>query len=59
VLEVLVVMLKLGTVAFGGPAVHVAMLREEPVRRRRSLTDRVPGLFEGDHALDDLTEALL
>ncbi len=37
--EVLVVMLKLGTIAFGGPAVHVAMLREETVRRRRWLQD--------------------
>ena len=37
--EVLVVMLKLGTIAFGGPAVHVAMLREETVRRRRWLAD--------------------
>ena len=33
-------MLKLGTLAFGGPAVHVAMLREEAVRRRRWLHDR-------------------
>jgi chromate transporter len=33
------VMLKLGTIAFGGPAVHVAMLREETVRRRRWLPD--------------------
>jgi chromate transporter len=32
-------MLKLGTIAFGGPAVHVAMLREETVRRRRWLAD--------------------
>lgn len=32
-------MLKLGTIAFGGPAVHVAMLREEAVRRRGWLTD--------------------
>ncbi len=32
-------MLKLGTIAFGGPAVHVAMLREETVRRRRWLED--------------------
>ncbi|MEA3057125.1 MAG: chromate transporter [Actinomycetota bacterium] len=32
-------MLKLGTIAFGGPAVHVAMLREETVRRRRWLDD--------------------
>jgi len=37
--EVAVVMLKLGTIAFGGPAVHVAMLREETVRRRRWLED--------------------
>jgi chromate transporter len=36
---VLVVMGKLGTIAFGGPAVHVAMLREETVRRRRWLQD--------------------
>jgi chromate transporter len=36
---VLVVMLKLGTIAFGGPAVHVAMLREETVRRRHWLAD--------------------
>ena len=33
--EVVAVMIRLGTVAFGGPAVHVAMLREEVVRRRR------------------------
>jgi len=32
-------MAKLGTIAFGGPAVHVAMLREETVRRRRWLQD--------------------
>jgi chromate transporter len=37
--EVAVVMLKLGTIAFGGPAVHVAMLRDETVRRRRWLDD--------------------
>jgi chromate transporter len=37
--EVLVVMLKLGTIALGGPAVHVAMLRDETVRRRRWLQD--------------------
>ena len=32
-------MAKLGTIAFGGPAVHVSMLREEAVRRRKWLTD--------------------
>ena len=30
---------KLGTIAFGGPAVHVAMLRDETVRRRHWLED--------------------
>jgi hypothetical protein len=37
--EVLVVMLQLGTVAFGGPAVLVAMLWDETVRRRHWLAD--------------------
>jgi chromate transporter len=31
--------LKLGTLSFGGPAAHVAMLREEAVARRAWLTD--------------------
>jgi chromate transporter len=38
--EVAAVMAKLGVIAFGGPAVHVAMLRDETVRRRGWLTDR-------------------
>lgn len=33
-------MLKLGTIAFGGPAAHVAMLRDEVVVRRRGLDER-------------------
>jgi chromate transporter len=37
--EVVGVFLKLGTVGFGGPAAHVALMREETVRRRRWLTD--------------------
>lgn len=38
--EVVLVMAKLGTIAFGGPAVHVAMLRDEAVSRRGWLDDR-------------------
>lgn len=37
--EVAWVALRLGFTAFGGPAVHIAMLREEVVVRRRWLTD--------------------
>ena len=32
--EVAAVFLRLGVVAFGGPAAHIAMMREELVRRR-------------------------
>jgi chromate transport protein ChrA len=37
--EVAAVALKLGFTAFGGPAVHIAMLRQEVVVRRRWMTD--------------------
>jgi chromate transporter len=36
--EIARVFLKLGTVAFGGPAAHLAMMEEEFVRRRRWIT---------------------
>jgi chromate transporter len=38
-LAVAAVALRLGLTGFGGPAVHIAMLREEAVVRRRWLTD--------------------
>ena len=38
--ELAVLFLRLGVTAFGGPAAHVAMMRDEVVDRRRWLTDR-------------------
>lgn len=37
--EVAAVFLRLGIIGFGGPAAHVALMRDEVVRRRRWVTD--------------------
>src|SRR2546428_13025188 len=38
--ELAVVFFRLGTLGFGGPAAHIAMMRDEGVRRRRWMTDQ-------------------
>src|SRR5690348_4301793 len=36
--DLAILFLRLGTVAFGGPAAHIAMMEDEVVRRRRWLS---------------------
>ena len=37
--ELAALFLRLGSTAFGGPAAHIAMMRDEVVRRRKWMTD--------------------
>jgi hypothetical protein len=39
--ELALLFLRLGTTAFGGPAAHIALMRDEMLRRRKGLTEEL------------------
>jgi len=55
--EVSCLFLKLGLIAFGGPAAHLALMEDEVVRRRRWLSHEE--FLDGDHFVKLLSETFV
>src|SRR5438876_10401794 len=63
--EVMALFFKLGVIGFGGPAAHIALMREEVVKRRKwvsderfldllGMTNLIPGFFFNDTATTEI-----